>query len=420
MSSIRETVLPSGVRVVTDPMNTVETVSIGVWVEAGTRHEPAAINGVSHMLEHMAFKGTERRSAQDIAEEMDNVGGHLNAYTARDHTAYYAKILKDDTPLALDIISDILLHSAMDPVELEREQGVVIQEIGQSLDTPDDVVFDHFQATAFPDQPLGRPVLGTEELVRALNRDTILAYMKGQYSASSMVLSAAGKIEHDAVVDLAQAAFANLPDFKRPEPEAALYRGGDFRELRDIEQVNLLVGFNGIAYEDPDYYASQVLSTVLGGGMSSRLFQEIREKRGLVYSIYSFGASYLDSGIFGVFAGCGEEDVTELMPVMCDQILDVTVKVSDIEVKRAKAQLKASILMGLESTSSRCEVLARQIAIHGRYVPVAEMVQKVEAITADDVSRVAARCFGTVPTVTALGPISKIADYETIRDRLKL
>ena len=420
MSSIQETVLPSGVRVVTDPMNTVETVSIGVWVEAGTRHEPASINGVSHMLEHMAFKGTERRSAQDIAEEMDNVGGHLNAYTARDHTAYYAKILKDDTPLALDIIGDILLHSVMDPIELEREQGVVIQEIGQSLDTPDDVVFDHFQATAFPDQPLGRPVLGTEELVRALDRDTILTYMRGQYSASSMVLSAAGKIDHDAVVDLAQAAFANLPDFKRPAPEAAFYRGGDFRESREIEQVNLLLGFNGIAYEDPDYYAYQVLSTVLGGGMSSRLFQEIREKRGLVYSIYSFGASYLDSGIFGVFAGCGEDDVIELMPVLCDQILDVTIKVSDIEVRRAKAQLKASILMGLESTSSRCDVLARQIAIHGRYVPVAEMVQKVEAITPGDVSRVAARCFATVPTVTALGPVSKLADYQTIRDLLKL
>jgi len=420
MSSIRETVLPSGVRVVTDPMDTVETVSIGVWVDAGTRHEPASINGVSHMLEHMAFKGTERRSAQDIAEEMDNVGGHLNAYTARDHTAYYAKILKDDTPLALDIISDILLHSAMDPVELEREQGVVIQEIGQSLDTPDDVVFDHFQSTAYPDQPLGRPVLGTEELVRAMDRNTILDYMRGQYSASSMVLAAAGKVDHDTVVDLAQAAFNGLPDFKRPSPEAAHYRGGDFREIRDIEQVNLLLGFDGIAYEDPDYYASQVLSTVLGGGMSSRLFQEIREKRGLVYSIYSFGASYMDSGIFGIYAGCGEEDVVELIPVMCQQIQDVTVKVSDIEVKRAKAQLKASILMGLESTSSRCEVLARQISIHGRYVPVAEMVQKVEAITAEDVTRVAARCFSTIPTVTALGPVSKIVDYDTIRDRLKL
>jgi predicted Zn-dependent peptidase len=420
MSEIRETVLPSGVRVVTDPMDTVETVSIGIWVEAGTRHEPAPINGISHMLEHMAFKGTERRSAQDIAEEMDNVGGHLNAYTARDHTAYYAKILKDDTALAVDIIGDILLHSVMDPVELEREQGVVIQEIGQSLDTPDDVVFDHFQSTAYPDQPLGRPVLGTEPLVRAMSSETILDYMRGQYSASSMILSAAGKIDHDQIVDLAHAAFDSIPDFSRPPPEGGLYKGGDFRESRDIEQVNLLLGFNGVAYEDSDYYASQVLSTVLGGGMSSRLFQEIREKRGLVYSIYSFGASYSDSGLFGVFAGCGEDDVTELLPVMCQQILDITENVSDIEVNRAKAQLKASILMGLESTSSRAETLARQIAIHGRFVPVSEMVQKVEAITPLDVTRTAKRLFGTLPTVAALGPIARIADYDTISGMLRL
>ena len=417
--SIRETVLPSGLRVVSDSMDTVETVSIGVWIDAGTRHEPAAINGVSHMLEHMAFKGTERRSAQDIAEEMDNVGGHLNAYTARDHTAYYAKILKDDAPLAVDIIGDILQHSTMDAVELEREQGVVIQEIGQTLDTPDDVVFDHFQATAYPDQPLGRPVLGTEALVRAMDRNTILDYMQGQYSAGSMVFSAAGRIEHDQVVDLAHAVFDSLPNFSRPQPDGATYVGGDFREERDIEQVNLLLGFNGVAYEDPDYYAIQVMSTLLGGGMSSRLFQEIREKRGLVYSIYSFSASYADSGTFGVFAGCGEDDVVELLPVMCDQILDVTAQVSEIEVKRAKAQLKASILMGLESTSSRCEVLARQIAIHGRPVSVAEMVQKVEAVSAADVCRIAARCFATPPTVAALGPIGKIVDYPTIRTLLK-
>ena len=419
MSSIQETVLPNGLRIVTDAMDTVETVSIGVWIDAGTRHEPAAINGISHMLEHMAFKGTKRRNAQEIAEEMDNVGGHLNAYTARDHTAYYAKVLKDDTALAVDIIGDILQHSVMDPVELEREQGVVIQEIGQTNDAPDDIVFDHFQATAFPNQPLGRPVLGTEDLVRAMDRETILSYMHGQYSASSMVFSAAGRIEHQAVVDLARAAFDTMPDFSRPAPEIGLYQGGDYREHRDIDQVNLLVGFNGLAYEDPDYYASQVMSTVLGGGMSSRLFQEIREKRGLVYSIYSFGSSYTDSGLFGVYAGCGEEDVVELLPVMCDQILGLTAQVSEIEVKRAKAQLKASILMGLESTSSRCEILARQIAIHGRYVPVAEMVQKVEAITADDVSRVAARCFATVPTVAALGPIGKIIDYSAIRTLLQ-
>lgn len=420
MSTIRETILPSGLRVVSDPMETVETVSIGVWVDAGTRHEPAAINGVSHMLEHMAFKGTATRTAQDIAEEMDAVGGHLNAYTARDHTAYYAKVLKDDAPLALDIISDILLHSTMDAEELEREQGVVIQEIGQSVDTPDDIVFDYFQATAFPNQPLGRPVLGTEELVRAMNRNTILDYMNGHYSAESMVLSASGALDHDWLVDAAAKAFGDLKSFARSTPEAAQYKGGDFRESRDIEQVNLLLGFDGIAYEDPDYYPASILSTLLGGGMSSRLFQEIREKRGLVYSIYSFGSSYNDGGMFGIFAGCGDGDVEELIPVMCDQILAVTHKVEEVEVNRAKAQLKASLLMGLESTSSRCELLARQIAIHGRPMPVSEMVAKVQAVTSEDVIRVAKRCFSTIPTVTALGPISKVANYDDIQRRLAL
>ncbi|MBC7908258.1 MAG: insulinase family protein, partial [Rhodospirillaceae bacterium] len=350
--SIRETRLASGLRVVSDPMATVESASLGVWVDAGTRHEPPAVNGISHMLEHMAFKGTERRTARDIAEQMDAVGGHLNAYTARDHTAYYAKILKEDTGLALDIVADILQHSTMDGEELAREQDVVVQEIGQANDTPDDIIFDHFQATAFPDQPLGRPVLGTEELVRAMNRDTILSYMGEHYSAPRMVLAAAGRVDHDQLVAEAERAFARLSTAPDMQPERARYVGGDFREERDIEQVNLVVGFDGVSYDDPDYYAASVLSTLLGGGMSSRLFQEVREKRGLVYSIYSFTSSYNDGGLFGIYAGTGEDEVTELVPVMCEEVVKVTAGVSPDELQRARAQLKASILMSLESTSS--------------------------------------------------------------------
>ena len=416
---IRETRLPSGLRIVSDTMSGVETVSLGVWVEAGTRHEPAEINGVSHLLEHMAFKGTTRRTAQDIAEEMDNVGGHLNAYTARDHTAYYAKVLKDDAGLGLDIVGDILLHSTMDADELEREQGVVVQEIGQTLDTPDDIIFDYFQATAYPDQPMGRPTLGTEALVMGMTRDTILDYMRGQYSASAMVLAAAGAIEHDRLVEMAQTCLDGVKGFDRPAPASARYVGGDFRDARDIEQVNLLLGFEGVAHEDVDYYPLQLLSALLGGGMSSRLFQEVREKRGLVYSIYSFMSSYADGGLFGVFAGCGEDDVAELIPVMTDQILAVTQDVTESEVARAKAQIKSSILMGLESTSARCELAARQLAVHGRVIPVAEMVAKIEAVDATQVVRAAARCFVSVPTIAALGPISKVADYTTIRELLR-
>ncbi len=417
--SVQETRLPSGLRVVTDPMATVETASLGVWVEAGTRHEPASINGVSHLLEHMAFKGTERRSAQDIAEEMDAVGGHLNAYTARDHTAYYAKVLKEDSALALDIIADILQHSVLDAEELAREQAVVVQEINQAIDTPDDIIFDHFQAVAYPDQPVGRPVLGSEELVRAMRRDTVLDYMHGHYSAPSMVLSASGRIDHDELVDAAEQAFSGLPPFVAATSETARYVGGDYREERDLEQVHVVLGFDGVAYDDPDYYTASVLSTLLGGGMSSRLFQEVREKRGLVYSIYSFASSYDDGGLFGVYAGTGEDEVAELIPVMCDEIVKVGAGVRDAEVARARAQLKASILMSLESTTSRCEQLARQIAIYGRPLPVAEVVAKVEAITAADCARVARRLFAGAPTFAAIGPLAKVEGFEKIVERLK-
>lgn len=418
--SIRETRLASGLRVVSDPMATVESASLGVWVDAGTRHEPPAINGISHMLEHMAFKGTERRTARDIAEEMDAVGGHLNAYTARDHTAYYAKVLKEDTGLALDIVADILQHSTMDGEELAREQDVVVQEIGQANDTPDDIIFDHFQATAYPDQPLGRPVLGTEDLVRAMSRDTILSYMREHYSAPRMVLAAAGRIDHDQLVAEAEKAFAHLPTTPDMRPDTARYVGGDFREERDIEQVNLVVGFDGVSFDDPDYYAASVLSTLLGGGMSSRLFQEVREKRGLVYSIYSFTSSYADGGLFGIYAGTGEDEVTELVPVMCEEVVKVTAGVSPDELQRARAQLKASILMSLESTSSRCEQLARQILVYGRAIPTAEVVEKVEAIDNAEIIRVAKRLFSTTPTVSAIGPLTKVEGYEKMVDRLKI
>lgn len=418
--SIRETRLESGLIIVTDPMQTVESASLGVWVDVGARHEPAHMNGVSHLLEHMAFKGTERRSARAIAEEMDAVGGHLNAYTARDHTAYYAKVLKEDTGLALDIIADILQNSVMDEEELAREQDVVVQEIGQANDQPDDIIFDHLQTVAYPDQPLGRPVLGTEELVRSITPAAILDYMKSQYSAPSMVLAASGRVDHDWLVEAGRQAFAKLPTTRNRSQDKATYVGGEFREERDIEQVNLVLGFDGISFTDPDYYAASILSTLLGGGMSSRLFQEIREKRGLVYSIYSFTSSYDEGGLFGVYAGTGEQEVTELVPVMCDEIVKTCAHVEMDEVQRARAQLKASILMSLESTSSRCEQVARQILVYDRLISTEEVVQKLEEVTADDITRVARKIFSTTPTLAAIGPLGSLEGYDLIRDRLAL
>jgi predicted Zn-dependent peptidase len=410
--------LPNGLTIVTDPMAAVETASLGVWVDTGARHETPALNGVSHMLEHMAFKGTERRSARAIAEEIEAVGGHLNAYTSRENTAYYAKVLKEDVGLAMDILSDILQRSIFDPEELERERAVILQEISQTLDTPDDIVFDYFQSTAYPTQGLGRPVLGTAESVKALDRASVVGYMRSNYGAERMVLSAAGKIEHERIVDYANDMFADFPRASIPPPELATYKGGDFREERDLEQVHLVLGFNGVTYDDRDFYPISVFSTLFGGGMSSRLFQEIREKRGLAYSVYSFSSSYHDGGIFGIYAGTSEGECAELIPVLCDEIAKVMEKVDEVEVRRAKAQIKASVLMSLESTSSRCEQMARQMLVFGRPIPTEETVAKIEAVDVEAVLACAKRIFASPLTVTALGPVKNIESFEEIAGRL--
>ncbi|BAI71592.1 hypothetical protein AZL_009540 [Azospirillum sp. B510] len=418
MSSIRVTTLPNGLRVATDTMPDVQSVSLGCWVGVGTRNEAASVNGVAHLVEHMLFKGTRRRSAFRISEEIENVGGQLNAYTTREQTAYYAKVLHEDAPLALDILSDMIQHSTLDAEELVRERTVVLQEIGQSADTPDDIIFDHFQATAYPGQAIGRPVLGSAEIVGALPREALVDYIAGHYGAPGMVLSAAGRIEHERMVDLAMKAFGDLPSAAPPKPEQARYAGGDFREDRDLEQMHLVLGFDGVGVHDPDFYAHSVLSTLLGGGMSSRLFQEVREKRGLVYSIYTFTGGYHDGGLFGVYAGTGEDEVAELVPVVCDEIAKVGVDVTEEEVARARAQLKAGTLMALESSMSRCEQLGQQMLIYDRPVPVEEIVAKIDGVDRDAVVKAASRLRASRPTVAALGPIAKLESYDRIAERL--
>ena len=415
---MRMTSLANGLRVVSDPMDHLETASLGLWVDVGARCETAETNGVSHLLEHMAFKGTERRSAQDIAEQIEAVGGHLNAYTSRENTAYYAKVMKDDVPLALDILADIVQHSVFDPAELDRERAVVMQEIAQARDTPDDVVFDHFQETAYPDQPMGRSILGPAELVAGYSRDDLAAYMAAHYSAPRMVLVGSGRIDHETLVASAQDAFTALPAGAAQEPAAAVYRGGDHRGARDLEQVHLVVGFDGLAYDDPDFYTLQVLSTLLGGGMSSRLFQEVRERRGLAYSVFTFASSYTDGGVFGVYAGAGETDIAELVPVMADEMLKVRAAVTEEEVCRARAQLKAGLLMSLESTQARCERLGRHILVFGRPLSIAEMIERVDAIDCRAVVSTANRILrGRRPTVAAIGPIGKLESYDATAAR---
>ena len=416
--AVRVTRLPSGLTVVTETMDRVETVSFGAYVASGTRNETEAENGASHFLEHMAFKGTGRRTAAGIAEEIENVGGHINAYTAREQTAYYVKLLKEDLALGADIIGDILTHSTFAPEELERERGVILQEIGQANDTPDDIIFDKFQETAFPAQPMGRPTLGTETGIRGMERSALTGYMHRNYAAGNVVVAAAGALQHETVVDLAKQHFADLPSDLPPRFHAGDYRGGEFREARDLDQVHLVLGFPSVAYGDPDYYPALLLSTLLGGGMSSRLFQEIREKRGLVYSIYSFSAPFLDGGLFGIYAGTGEKEVEELVPVTLEELRKVQHGVTEAELARARAQVKASLLMSLESTGSRCEQLARQMQVFGRPIPTGETVAKLNAVDLDGIHRAAARIFRGRPTLAALGPAEKVPSLPTIVDRL--
>ena len=410
--------LSNGLRIVTDRIEAVGTVSLGLWVDVGTRHEMPEVNGAAHFLEHMAFKGTERRNARDIAEEIEAVGGHLNAYTSRESTAYYAKVLKEDAALALDILADILLNSSFDAAEFERERTVILQEIGQANDTPDDIIFDHFQECAFPDQAMGRPVLGSPEIIRSLSREAVIAYLRDHYGAARMVLSASGNLDHDRIVDLADRLLSAMPAEREVTTEPANYTGGEMRLGRDLEQLHLVIGFPGLPLGDPDYYAAQVLSTAFGGGMSSRLFQEVREKRGLVYTIHCFAHGYRDGGLFGIYAGTGEEEAAELVPVLCAETMRLDTGLAPVELARAKAQMKAGLLMSLESTGARCEQMAQHMLIHGTPFDPAEMVRHIEAVDDAAISRVVAGWHRAPPTLTALGPLGRLEDFDRLRARL--
>lgn len=414
---IEVTRLPSGLTVATDSMPDAATVSLGAWIGAGTRQETPELNGIAHLLEHMAFKGTRRRSARDIAVEMEDVGGQMNAYTSRENTAFYAKVLAEDAPLALDIIADILQHSTFLEEELERERAVVLQEIGQAYDTPDDIVFDHFQETAYPAQSLGRPVLGESHTVSALGREALWDYLHGHYGPEQTVIAAAGRVEHARFVDMVTEAFTHEGFQCNGVTDPADYRGGDRREQRDLEQVHLLLGFDAVGYLDDDYYATTLLSTLFGGGMSSRLFQEVREKRGLVYSIFSFHSAFIDGGLFGLYAGTGSREIGELVPVVCDEMAKLTRDITSEELERARAQVRASLLMSRERSTSRAEQLAQQLLIYGRAVPLEESLEKIAAVTREDLLRVAGRLLTSRPTVTAIGPLAHLESAERIAQR---
>ncbi|MEO8684331.1 MAG: pitrilysin family protein [Devosia sp.] len=418
--SLQSTTLDNGMVVLTDDMPHLESASLGVWVKAGARSERKAEHGISHLLEHMAFKGTTSRTALQIAEAIEDVGGDLNAATSIEHTGYFARVLKEDVVLAADILSDILQNSLFDEKELEREQQVIVQEIGAARDNPDDHVFDLFQAAAFPEQPIGRTILGTVESVREFKPEVIRKYMNRNYVGDHMVMAAAGNVDHDELVKVAEQRFATLKAQGAPAPQSAVYKGGEERLVSEHEQAHIVIGFEGRAYNSDGFYAAQVLASVLGGGMSSRLFQEVREKRGLCYSVYAFHWAFADSGVFGVAAATGEDEVGDLVPVVIDELRRATETITDEEVIRVRNQIRAGLLMSLESPSARAGQLARQQILWGRPIPMAETVERINRITAQRVKDVAQQIFlsGT-PTLAGIGPIAALPDLEAVGTLLK-
>ncbi|MEQ1901004.1 MAG: pitrilysin family protein [Devosia sp.] len=418
--SLRSTTLDNGMTVLTDDMPHLESASLGIWVKAGSRSESKPEHGISHVLEHMAFKGTASRNALEIASAIEDVGGDLNAATSVEHTGYFARVLKEDVGLAGDILSDILQNSLFDQSELDREQQVIVQEIGAARDNPDDHVFDLFQQAAYPDQPIGRTILGTVDSVRSFSPQTIRGYMERNYVGDQMVVCAAGNVSHDQLVDIANDRFNGLKADGAPAPQKAKYVGGQERLLSDHEQAHIVLGFEGRAYNSDGFYAAQILASILGGGMSSRLFQEVREKRGLCYSVYAFHWAFADSGIFGIAASTGEKEVTELLPVVLDELRGATETITDEEVIRVRNQIRAGLLMSLESPSSRAGQLARQQILWGRPIPLQETVERINRITADRVKHIARQIFDSSRiSLAGIGPVARLPDIESIAARLK-
>ena len=400
--TVQVTTLSNGLRVITEHRASLETVSIGVWTDVGARHEPEALNGITHCLEHMLFKGTKTRSAKDIVLGIESVGGHINAYTTRDNTTYYARVLKDDLYLALDVLSDIVMNSVCDQKELDREKEVILQEVGQSLDTPDDVIFDHLQGISYGNQAIGRPILGTEATIRSFTQADLLNYLSINYVGANTVVSAVGYLDHDAVVKAVEEKMGHMPAGTKQRFDQAKYSGGRKIEKRDLEQVHIAAAWPGTSFHDENYYASQVHSTILGGGMSSRLFQEVRERRGLAYSVYSFTSSHQDTGLFGLYAGTGPEMVEELISVIKAEMASLAEGPEEQEFNVAIAQLKASLMMALESTTSRMEQLGRQLLVFDRVIPVEEMIANVESVTVDQVRNIGANIIEQEQTSIAI------------------
>ncbi|NPD15218.1 insulinase family protein [Xinfangfangia sp. D13-10-4-6] len=411
--------LANGFRIVIETMPAFKSASIGIWVGVGGRHEALAENGVAHFLEHMAFKGTPRRSALQIAEEIEDVGGYINAYTSREMTAYYARCLSVDVPRALDVIADIVLNPVFSPEDIETERHVILQEIGQSNDTPDDIIFDWLHEASYPGQAFGRTILGPEERVAAFGRDDFLAFVARHYGPDRMILSAAGGVNAAEIIAQAEALFGGLKPVGQLTAEKAQFTAGERREEKDLEQAHFALNLEAPSYRDPGIWASQVWTTAMGGGMSSRLFQKIREERGLCYSIHAQPAAYEDTGHVTIYAGTSSAEIGELAELTVAELKRSAADMSEAEVARARAQLTAGLVMGLESASSRAERNARLLAIWGRVPDLDEAVGKIEAVTLVDVREQAALILTRPAALAVYGPVSRAPSVAAIMAGMK-
>ncbi|MGB4107679.1 MAG: pitrilysin family protein [Alphaproteobacteria bacterium] len=419
MSHIQFTTLDNGLRVITDTVPDVHSVALGIWVNVGTRNEAPEYNGAAHMVEHMLFKGTPTRTTQQIAEIVEDVGGNMNAYTSRELTSYHIHLLKNDSGLALDILADIYQNAVMPEEEMERERHVILQEIGMCNDTPDELVFDNYYEAAYPGQTVGAPILGKAADISGMKRSALSDYIRRYYTPPRTVISAAGNLDHQDFVAKVESMFRNLPPAQADSQPAANYKGGEVRADKELEQSHIVLGFEGVSRLSPDYYTAQVLSTLLGGGMSSRLFQEVREKRGLVYSIYSFHSGYIDSGQFAIYAGTGPDDLKKLVPVVCDEVRNVCENVTVAELERAKAQIRSGILIGQESMMTRADQQAKYLIYRHQPVDIGGIIHAIDSVDTASVCEVAQKIFSSRPTISALGPLKNLESYEKIEKRLR-
>jgi predicted Zn-dependent peptidase len=412
--------LKNNLQVISSYMPGLRSVTINILVKVGSRYESDSEHGICHFLEHMAFKGTTKRTYQQIAQEFDTIGGQFNAYTSREYTVYYAKVLTEHMHIALDILADILQNSVYDQAEIDKEHKVILQEMAQVQDNPDELAYDNLTEVAFDKQPLGRSILGTEEILATFNAQSFKDYIDEHYHGNNMVVSVAGNVEHSKLLRMAEDLFGGLPSGVNKSHSQAWYTHGSRLVSKDLEQVNIIVGFKGTSYINKlEFYKAQVLSLILGGGLSSRLFQNIREKHGLVYSVGSFNSSYSDVGTFCLYGSTTPDNVANFMTELQGEVKSICNNISNLELLRAKEQIRASMVMAEEKAGYRSEDLAKSFAIFGEYTTLEETLNEIDVLTVDHILTSARDIFTTTPVLSAVGPDLNL-DYDDIVKRFKI